>query len=134
MKPAPAIAAVLLLACTVAADRPPAPRAPSPDVKHLLTMPLADDFTAGREVLVDVVTLPPNTSLERHWHPGEEFHYYLEGGCEIRVEGQPPIEGKPGTVGHVPFKVRHQAVAGPEGAKIVVFRVHTTGQPWRYTD
>jgi quercetin dioxygenase-like cupin family protein len=103
-----------------------------PQVRNLLTTALAQEFTPGREVLVDLVEIPPNTALERHWHPGEEFHYYLEGDARIEVEGQPAIEGKPGTVGHVPFRKAHKATAGPQGAKILVFRVHTQGQPWRY--
>jgi quercetin dioxygenase-like cupin family protein len=99
-----------------------------------MQMPLADDFTPGREVLIDLVQIPPNTSLDRHWHPGEEFHYYLEGEVEIKIDGAPSIIGTPGTVGHVPFKKWHVAVAGAKGAKIVVFRVHTKGEPWRYAD
>jgi quercetin dioxygenase-like cupin family protein len=102
------------------------------NVQNLLQQVLDPEFVAGREVLVDFVEIPPNGVLERHWHPGEEFHYYLEGDARIEIEGQPPIEGKPGTVGHVPFKAKHRAMAGPQGAKVLVFRVHTQGQPWRY--
>lgn len=105
-----------------------------PEVKNLLLAPLDDRFTPGRDVLVDVVTIPPNSALERHWHPGEEFHYYMEGDAEIQLEGSPTIVGRPGTVGHVPFRTLHRAVAGKKGAKIVVFRVHTRGEPWRYAD
>lgn len=104
------------------------------DVKTLMQMTLADEFTPGREVLVDLVQIPSGTALDRHWHPGEEFHYYLEGEVEIKVEGEPSIIGMPGGVGHVPFKKRHMAVAGEKGAKILVFRVHTKGEPWRYPD
>jgi quercetin dioxygenase-like cupin family protein len=102
------------------------------NVQNLLQQVLDPEFVAGREVLVDFVEIPPNGVLERHWHTGEEFHYYLEGDARIEIEGQPPIEGKPGTVGHVPFKAKHRAMAGPQGAKVLVFRVHTQGQPWRY--
>jgi len=108
--------------------------APKMNVKTLMQRPLAEEFTPGREVLVDLVEIPPNTTLDRHWHPGEEFHYYLEGDVEIRFDGEPPIKGAPGGVGHVPFKKWHTAVAGEKGAKILVFRVHTKGEPWRYVD
>jgi quercetin dioxygenase-like cupin family protein len=90
------------------------------------------EFTPGREVLIDLVEIAPNQKLDWHWHPGEEFHYYLEGDPVIELADAPPIIGKPGTVGHVAFKQRHQASAGEKGAKILVFRVHTTGAPWRY--
>ncbi len=103
-------------------------------VTNLLTATLATEFTPGREVLIDLVEIPPNQKLDWHWHPGEEFHYYLEGDPVIRRADAPPIIGKPGTVGHVGFKQRHQATAGDRGAKIIVFRVHTKGAPWRYLD
>ena len=103
-------------------------------VTNLLTTALSPEFTPDREVLVDLVEIPPNEKLDWHWHPGEEFHYYLAGDPVIQLEGAPPIVGKPGTVGHVAFKQRHQAMAGQSGAKVLVFRVHTKGQPWRYLD
>lgn len=103
-------------------------------VTNLLTTALSTEFTPGREVLVDLVEIPPNQKLDWHWHPGEEFHYYLEGDPVIERADGPPIIGKPGTVGHVAFKERHQATAGEKGAKILVFRVHAKGEPWRYLD
>ena len=103
-------------------------------VTNLLTATLATEFAPGREVLIDLVEIPPNQKLDWHWHPGEEFHYYLEGNPVIERADAPPIIGRPGTVGHVAFKQRHQATAGDQGAKIIVFRVHTTGAPWRYLD
>jgi quercetin dioxygenase-like cupin family protein len=120
----------LVVGTTLDASSPPA----KSDVKTLMQMPLADEFTPGREVLVDLVQIPPNTTLDRHWHPGEEFHYYMEGEVEIKIDGEPSIIGTPGAVGHVPFKKWHMAVAGKKGAKILVFRVHTKGEPWRYVD
>jgi quercetin dioxygenase-like cupin family protein len=103
-------------------------------VTNLFTAALAENFTPGREILIDLVEIPPDQKLDWHWHPGEEFHYYLEGNPVIERVDAPPIIGKPGTVGHVGFKQRHQATAGDKGAKILVFRVHTKGEPWRYLD
>ena len=103
-------------------------------VTNLLTAALSTEFTPGREVLIDLVEIPPNQKLDWHWHPGEEFHYYLEGNPIIERVDAPPIIGKPGTVGHVAFKQRHQATAGEKGARILVFRVHTKGEPWRYLE
>lgn len=56
-------------------------------VTNLLHDSLDVRFTPGREVLVDLVEIPPNTSLDRHWHPGKEFQYYLAGEPEILIEG-----------------------------------------------
>lgn len=103
-------------------------------VTNLILTELSKEFTPDREVRIDMVEIPPNTTLERHWHPGEEFHYYMEGEVEIRIDGESSIIGTPGKIGHVPFMKHHIAIAGSEGAKILVFRVHTKGKPWRYTD
>lgn len=73
-------------------------------VTNLLTAALSTEFTPGREVLIDLVEIPPNQKLDWHWHPGEEFHYYLEGDAVVERIDAPPIIGKPGTVGHVAFK------------------------------
>jgi len=103
-------------------------------LENLLELPLAEDFTPGREVIVSLVEIPPHTTMESHWHPGEEFHYYLEGEVEIQVEGEPPRHAKAGEVGHIPFRKMHTAITGDKGARALVFRVHTTGEPVRYLE
>lgn len=103
-------------------------------VTNLLHESLSERFTPGREVLVDLVDIPPDSRLDAHWHPGEEFHYYLEGDPEISIEGRGTTHPALGTVGHVPFETMHRAAAGKAGARILVFRVHTRGEPWRYLE
>ena len=114
------------------------PRASEPPealrLENLLQTTLSGEFTPGREVVVSLVEIPPNTTMQRHWHPGEEFHYYLEGKVTIVIDGQDSIIGTPGAVGHVPFKAMHTAVTGAEGATALVFRVHEAGKPVRYLE
>ena len=129
-----AILPVFMAGLVVGAAIPVLGQSARSKVTNLLTTTLSTEFTPGREVLIDLVEIPPNQKLDWHWHPGEEFHYYLEGNPVIERADAPPIIGRPGTVGHVAFKQRHQATAGDQGAKIIVFRVHTTGAPWRYLD
>ena len=103
-------------------------------LENLLRMPLADEFIPDREIVVSYVEIPPNLTMDRHWHPGEEFHYYLEGEVTIAIDGERSIIGTPGTVGHVPFEKMHTAITGDQGARILVFRVHTAGMPVRYLE
>lgn len=85
----------------------------------------------GTEVVVSHVTIPPNTSLPKHWHPGEEFAYVLEGSVTLWQKGERNIAGKRGEVLKVPLKQIHTAMTGDEGVKLLVFRVHEQGQPER---
>jgi quercetin dioxygenase-like cupin family protein len=106
----------------------------TPKITNLLTTALSPEFTPEREVLVDLVEILPHQKVGWHWHPGEEFHYYLEGDAVIERRNAPSIIGKPGTVGHIEFKQVHQASAGDKGAKLLVFRVHKKGAPMRYLE
>ena len=128
-----AVAVLCILAAFLAGTTYGASRATS-KVTNLFQGALSEKFTPGREVLVDLVEIPPNSQLDRHWHPGEEFHYYLEGEPEITVNDAGVVRPALGTVGHVPFESLHRAGAGDAGAKILVFRVHTSGKPWRYLE
>lgn len=85
----------------------------------------------GREIVVSRVTLPPGAILPKHWHPGEEFAYILEGSSVLKQMGKPDVEGKAGDLVKIPYKQVHTGVAGPEGVKLIVFRVHETGKPER---
>ena len=85
----------------------------------------------GTEVIVSRVTIPPNTSLPKHWHPGEEFAYILEGSVTLWQKGKEDIVGKQGDVVNVPLKQVHTAITKDEGATILVFRVHEQGKPER---
>lgn len=85
------------------------------------------------EVIVSRVTIPANTSLPKHWHPGEEFAYVLEGTVVLWQENKDDIVGKAGDVVMIPLKQIHTAMTGDEGATVLVFRVHEQGEPERIT-
>jgi quercetin dioxygenase-like cupin family protein len=44
----------------------------------------------GREVIVNRVDIAPEAPAIRHWHPGEEIIYVLEGALEYEIEGDAP--------------------------------------------
>jgi quercetin dioxygenase-like cupin family protein len=85
----------------------------------------------GTEVIVSRVTVPPHTALPKHWHPGEEFAYVLEGSATLWQEGKEDIVAKAGDTVMIPLKQVHTAIGGDEGATVLVFRVHAQGQPER---
>lgn len=85
----------------------------------------------GTEVIVSRVTVPPHSSLPKHWHPGEEFVYILEGSAVIWQDGKEDIVVKPGDVVKIPLKQVHTAITEDEGAVALVFRVHEQGEPER---
>ena len=104
------------------------------NMTNLMQQAFDSAFIADREIVVSVVEAPPNAVVERHCHPGEEFHYYLEGEMTIEIDGQEPIKGTPGTTGYVPYEKVHKATAGAKGAKLIVFRVHRKGEPVLYPE
>ena len=83
------------------------------------------------EVVVSRVTVPPQTSLPMHWHPGEEFAYVLEGALILHQQGEDDVKYVQGEVGVVPFKMVHTIETEEEGVTVLVFRVHALGQPER---
>ena len=85
----------------------------------------------GTEVIVSRVTIPPNTALPKHWHPGEEFGYVLEGSAILWQEGKDDIVARAGDVVAVPLKQVHTAITKDEGATLLVFRIHEEGKPER---
>jgi quercetin dioxygenase-like cupin family protein len=85
----------------------------------------------GTEVIVSRVTIPPHTSLPKHWHPGEEFAYVVDGSVTLWQKGKRDIVGKKGDVMKVPLKQVHTAITKDEGVTLIVFRVHEKGQPER---
>lgn len=86
---------------------------------------------AGTEVVVSRVVIPPHTSLPRHWHPGEEFAYVIEGSVTLKQEGREDVVTGQGDVVKVPLKQVHTGMTGKEGVELLVFRVHEQGQPER---
>ena len=85
----------------------------------------------GTEVVVSHVTIPPNTTLPKHWHPGEEFAYVLDGSVTLWQKGKPNTTAEKGEVAKVPLKQVHTAITGKEGVTLLIFRVHEKGQPER---
>ncbi|TNE57388.1 MAG: cupin domain-containing protein [Alphaproteobacteria bacterium] len=104
-------------------------RTTGPKLENLMQTAL--EGVENTEIMVSRVTVPPNSALPKHWHPGEEFAYVLEGSVTLWQKGKEDTLIGPGEVAKVPLKQIHTAVTGEEGAVILVFRVHEEGQPER---
>jgi quercetin dioxygenase-like cupin family protein len=84
----------------------------------------------GREVIQVRVELDPGVAFGRHWHPGEEIVYVLEGALEYEVEGKPPVTLRAGDVLFVPAGTIHAArnVGRVNGAELATYVVEK-GKP-----
>ena len=89
------------------------------------------EVAPGTDVIIDRVTLPPNTTLSRRWHPGEMFVYVLKGSVVVSPDGKGEIVSKKGDVIDVPFKQVYAARTNDDGAQLLLFRVHEARQPIR---
>ena len=61
----------------------------------------------GREVIQNRVDLETNAPAIRHWHPGEEIIYVLQGSLEYEIDGQPPMTVNAGGALTVPAEAVH---------------------------
>ena len=91
--------------------------------RHDLSVP-------GREVIQARVELDPGVTSPRHWHPGEEIIYVLEGSLEYQVEGKAPVTLKAGDVFFIPARAIHTAknVGTGNGAELATYVVEK-GKP-----
>ena len=73
--------------------------------------------TAGREMMISVVDLEPDSVVPDHSHPHEQMGIMLSGRLEFTVGGVTRILG-PGDVWRIPGGVAHRvrAVDGPARA------------------
>jgi len=103
--------------------------ASNPKLETLLKSKL--EGAEGIEVILSKVEIPPNSKLPKHWHPGEEFAYVLEGSVTLWQKGKVDIVVDRGDVAKVPLKQIHTAITGQDGVTLLVFRIHAEGKPER---
>lgn len=82
----------------------------------------------SHEALVADLVIPANTSLPRHQHPGDEFLYMLDGQVKLARDGHETLILNAGQGLRIPAGTVHSPVAGAEGARAIVFRVHPEGE------
>lgn len=123
--------AMFLAACGETPDvsAPEPHHAPPPGSNEMLRAPITG--ADGLEVIISDVVIPPNTTVPRHYHPGEEFLYVIEGSAIQVEEGKPDRELKAGDAYVIPPRAEHAPRGGPQGARAIVFRVHSAGEEER---
>jgi quercetin dioxygenase-like cupin family protein len=104
-------------------------RAQQPGIKRT-DLQRHDLSVPGREVVQARVELDPGVAFGKHWHPGEEIIYVLEGSLEYQVEGKPPVTLKAGDVLFIPAGTIHAAknVGSGNGAELATYVVEK-GKP-----
>src|SRR5688500_17157608 len=122
-------AAALPFAYAQAQHEAARPYPPPPGSNEVLRSPLAG--TPGVEVIVSDVVIPPNGQVARHYHPGEEFLYLIEGSAIHVEDGKADQPLKAGDSYAIPPRALHAPRRGHEGARAVAVRGHTAGQPAR---
>ncbi len=85
----------------------------------------------GKELIVQLVEIAPRGASGKHYHPGHEANYILEGSGIFEMEGHGAETRKAGDVAYTPAKRVHEGKNASATAplKLVVFRIHEKGQP-----
>lgn len=129
MRATRSIGAAVLLALTGAPSATPVPPTQQAGIRRT-DLQRHDLSISGREVVQVRVDLEPGVAFGRHWHPGEEIVYVIEGSLQYAVEGKRPVTLNAGDVLFIPARTIHAAknVGRVSGAELATYIV-TKGKP-----
>jgi len=85
----------------------------------------------GKEIVVFIGDLGPGAVATRHYHPGDEAIYMLEGALRFQPDHEQPFELKAGEITFNPAKHVHQAKneSSSASAKVLNCMIAEKGQP-----
>ena len=85
----------------------------------------------GKEFVVFTADVPPGGVADRHYHPGDEAIYMLQGSLVFTPDHEQPFELKAGDVTFNPAKHIHQAknTSTSQTAKVLNCMIAENGQP-----
>jgi quercetin dioxygenase-like cupin family protein len=117
-----------MLVFAIAAGQDLNAKASEPQVTTLLETDVAG--AEGKEWSVITVELTPGAMDTRHFHPGVELVYVLEGAGFLEVDGKAPVALNPGTVAALHPKHSHvlKNTSQTQTLKIVVVLLLDKGQ------
>src|SRR5215470_5235032 len=75
------------------------------------TVLLKTDLTGieGKEGVLVLAEIAPGATAGKHYHPGDELVYILEGSLVLERDGKAPVTLKAGDVAHTPARLHHDA-------------------------
>ena len=105
--------------------------AQQPPIKRTELLKTAIEGMEGKEGVIYIAELAPGAAAGKHFHPGPEFAYILDGSLILENEGQAPKTIKAGEAFHNPAKIVHDAKNGSTTAptKVLVVMIIEKGQP-----
>ncbi len=83
----------------------------------------------GLEVVMGLIKRPAESPGAKHYHPGGEFGFVLEGAVTVETENESQVTLKAGASFYQPPGEWHRISTTTAGAEAVVFRVLRKGQP-----
>ena len=85
----------------------------------------------GKDGLIVSSEAAPGELGKKHYHPGHQFGYILEGSMIMEVEGKPPVTYKQGDTFYLLPKQVHYAnnVSMTVPVKVLGFAIEDKGQP-----
>ena len=92
--------------------------------------PVSGPLTSCWKRCVACSEFQPGAESGKHFHPGEEFGYLLEGTLELTLDGKPPVVVKAGDPIFIPAGTVHNAKnVGKTTAKVLATYVLEKGKP-----
>ena len=127
------VIAGLTAGALLAQGNPPAAGADAQDEPIKRTVLFRGDLEGvpGKEIVVFIADLAPGAAGGKHYHPGPEFFYVLEGTLAHEPEGGPAHMLKTGTFSLNPDKAIH-LVRNPDATvrtRAIDFLITDKGQP-----
>jgi quercetin dioxygenase-like cupin family protein len=123
----------LTIGTILAQSSPPGAAASSQDEPIKRTVLFRGDLEGapGKEIVIFVADLAPGAVGAKHYHPGPEFFYVLEGTLAHEPEGGSTHVMRTGAFGSNPNKGVHiiKNPSATERAKAIDFLVAEKGQP-----
>lgn len=85
----------------------------------------------GKELVMYRADIVPGGVVGKHYHPGPELLYVMEGALTLQHDGHPAVTLKVGDSAYIPGKQIHNAwnAGTREQVKVMVFLVGEKGQP-----